>query len=213
MCGIIGYVPQEEFDFHTRCEAFRRLFEQSCIRGMHAYGIAEISGLPGRVNSFRSFKPEEVVDVFTPATRSISHARYCQSGDYKVMENNQPIVVDQTALAMNGVISMGTKEEYETEFGVTCTVDNDSEIFLRKIAGAQTPEEVARKAEDFVGSIQGSFAGTFLALGRLFALRNPRRPLWKCEQYGATWYASTENIFRRAGFTGMTEMGMKAEWI
>lgn len=207
MCGIIGYVPREDFNENARRTAFERLFEQSCIRGMHAYGIASKSGV------YRTFVATEVAERFQTNEATIAHARYSQSGDWRILENNQPIVVDGMALAHNGVISMGTKEEYEAEFGVQCSVDNDSEIFLRKIAGAQTPEEVARKAEDFVGGISGSFAGTFLAFGKLFALRNLRRPLWRADMYGATWYASTEDIFRRGGFVGMMELGVRAEWI
>lgn len=200
MCGIIGYVPLVDHPPEYTREAFELLFKESCIRGLHAYGLADSLG--GTLNIYRSHRMEEIINYFTPAATTIAHARYCQSGDYRVMENNQPIVVDNMALAMNGVISMGTKEEYETEFDVTCSVDNDSEIFLRKIVDAQTPEDVLRKAEEFVGSIQGSFAGTFIAKRRLFAGRNSRRPLWKCVEYGAKWYASTEDIFHRAGFSG-----------
>jgi glutamine phosphoribosylpyrophosphate amidotransferase len=97
---------------------------------------------------------------------------------------------------------MGTKSEFEAEFGVSCTVDNDSEVFLRKIEDAHSPEDIIRKADGFIGAISGSFAATLLVDDLLFAGHNPRRPLWRCMAYGAKWYASTEDIFRRAGFTG-----------
>ena len=205
MCGIIGYRPLLGGDSDSQIEGFRRLFEQSCIRGLHAYGIADANGV------FRSFHAHEIIEHFDPNKHTIAHARYCQSGDWRVLENNQPIVVDNMSFAMNGVISMGTKEEYEAEFGVTCTVDNDSEIFLRKIEGVQTTEAVIHRAHDFIETIRGSFAGTFLVNGRLFAGRNARRPLWKCLRYGARWYASTEDIFRRAGFVGAEQVAIGVE--
>jgi glutamine phosphoribosylpyrophosphate amidotransferase len=203
MCGIIGYKPFGMYE--NQIDAFQRLFEQSVIRGLHAYGIADDSKV------FRTFKASEVIQHFDPTMPTIAHARYCQSGDWRVLKNNQPIAVNRMTLAMNGVISMGTKAEFEAEYGVTCTVDNDSEIFLRKIEGAHTPEDVVRRAEIFVGAIRGSFAGTFLVDGVLFAGRNPRRPLWKCHSYGAIWYASTEDIFRRAGFAGAEPVAVGVE--
>lgn len=212
MCGIIGYTPlstPSETTFHEAYDAFQRLLNESRMRGQHAYGLAEVN-LHG-VEALRSFDWHQMADVFNPLWPTIAHARYCTSGDWKTLENNQPLVVDGTALAFNGVIHMGTKPEFEAAFGVTCDTDNDGEIFLRKIAGSQTAEEAARKADDFVGSIQGSFAGTFLAHGRLIVSHNPRRPLWKCTMFGAKWYASTQDIFRRAGFIGMEPVAVGTE--
>lgn len=202
MCGIVGYQPMGDFDMTTRVWAFRQLFHESSIRGMHAYGIARAQS--DGLYIHRTFDATEIPFAFAPSLPTITHARYCQSGDWRVLENNQPIVVDQMALAMNGVIHMGSKSEYEAEFGVTCTVDNDSEIFLQKLkAGVD--------AAEFIQGITGSFAATWLSDGRLYAGRNARRPLWKCQQHGALWYASTEDIFRRAGFVGAEPLGVGVE--
>lgn len=204
MCGIIGYKPIDPSEENqvARLNAFIRLFQESCIRGMHAYGIARAHGSDVYVH--RTFEMLEIPAAFATTLPTIAHARYCQSGDWRVLENNQPIVVGDTALAMNGVISMGTKTEYEAEFGVSCAVDNDSEIFLRKL-------EQGMDAAEFIQSITGSFAATWLADGKLYAGRNARRPLWKCVVYGAKWYASTEDIFRRAGFVGAEPVAVGVE--
>ena len=203
MCSVIGYYPIEPTG--EAFYAFERLFDQSRIRGMHSYGIT--ASLPGGLETYRSFDWREIPAKFCQERMTIAHCRYSQSGDFRVMANNQPIVVGETALAHNGVISMGTKSEYEAEFGVTCAVDNDSEIFLQKL-------KQGVDAAEFIQSITGSFAATWLADGKLYAGHNVRRPLWKCVAHGAKWYASTEDIFKRAGFSDAepVSVGVEVAW-
>jgi len=209
MCGIVGYTPlTADYDRITRADAFQRLFDESCIRGLHAYGI---SHLKSSLWTYRTFDAKEIPYYFEGDRPTIAHARYCQSGDWHVLENNQPIVVGQTALAFNGCIHMGTKEEFEAAFDVRCETDNDGEIFLCKTADAVDAEEFVRKASGFVETISGSFAGVCLAFGQLIVSHNARRPLWRCEAHGARWYASTADIFRRAGFTGATPVAVGTE--
>jgi glutamine phosphoribosylpyrophosphate amidotransferase len=160
---------------------------------MHAYGLVDM------VTECKSFDIEEVIRSFHPGIPTIAHTRYCQSGDWQVMENNQPIVAAGMVLAFNGCIHMGTKEEFEKDFDVKCETDNDGEIFLRKLEGINAENHVS-VAEDWLGTIRGSFAGVWLAYGRLFVGRNSRRPLWVCDAHGGRWYASTQDIFKRAGF-------------
>ena len=191
MCGVIGYKPLKPNDLQAFM--FKRLFDESRIRGHHAYGLANPSA------TFKSFDWEEVVEQFDPSQPTIGHTRYCQSGDWKVMENNQPLVVGNLKLAMNGVLHMGTKEEFEKAFDVHCLVDNDSEIFLQKISTGVKPR-------DFITSITGSFSATWLEGDRLWAGRNARRPLWRCKAFDAWWYASTRDIFIRAAFREPTEL-------
>jgi hypothetical protein len=95
-------------------------------------------------------------------------------------------------LAMNGVISQRTKEEYEAQFDVSCEADNDAEIFLRRVLGGQDPVT-------FLREVKCSFAGVWLESGNLFALRNERRPLWRVQSDSAVWYVSTADIAKRAG--------------
>ena len=191
MCGVIGYKPITPQG--DSMALFRRLFDESRIRGHHAYGMAD------SYRTSKSFQWEEAISWFNPHLPTIGHTRYCQSGDWQVMDNNQPLVVGNMKLAMNGVIHMGTKEEFEQAYDVQCKVDNDSEIFLQKLAQG-------RDAAEFIAAIPGSFAAVWLVGDRLFAGRNARRPLWVTQEYGAKWVASTGDIFKRAGFTKQVEM-------
>jgi glutamine phosphoribosylpyrophosphate amidotransferase len=190
MCGIVGYWPVSP-SVETAA-AFARLFRESTIRGLHAFGIAQPSA-DGALAVTRAFHQGEVIARFDPERPAIAHARYSTSGDWHVSDNNQPVVAAGMALAMNGVISMATKGEFEAAFGVDCEHDNDAEIFLRRL-------EAGQAAESFLTEMVGSFAGVWLRAGQLYAGRNARRPLWACEAYGARWRVSTRDILRRAGF-------------
>lgn len=196
MCGVIGYKPL--IPNPGSIQAFDNLLYESRIRGHHAYGIAN------QFTTFKSYDWGEITDHFDPNLSTIAHTRYCQSGDWKNMENNQPLVVGGMKLAMNGVIHMGTKEEFEKSFRVQCIVDNDSEIFLQKLGEGVDPRF-------FILGISGSFAATWLTGGLLWAGRNARRPLWKCEAFGGKWYASTRDIFLRAKFPEPTELAPGVE--
>lgn len=194
MCSVIGYQPLNGVVGEEAHRLFANLMRESRIRGMHAYGLAR----EGFVK--RSFSADEIIENFDPMKPNIAHARYSTSGEWRVLENNQPIVVDDFALAFNGVIHMGTKAEYEAWFNVECESDNDGEIFVRKMKAGVSPEEFVSS------SLTGSFAGVWLRDGFLYALRNERRPLWLCLWQEAIWFASTKDIFQRAGFEDPTEL-------
>jgi glutamine phosphoribosylpyrophosphate amidotransferase len=185
MCGVIGYWPVSPAA--EALGAFAALFDESRVRGRHAYGLAN------HVGAWRTFQAADVPRLFDPEKPTVAHARYSTSGDWRTLANNQPLVVGDRALAFNGVIHMGTKAEFEAAYGVACASDNDGEVFLRRLEAGET-------AQAFLQRIPGSFAGVWLEGGRLWAVRNLRRPLWRCDAYGARWYASTRDIFRRAGF-------------
>ena len=210
MCGVVGYFPKfvvaDQLMEDERRSAFNRLFYESRIRGHHAYGIAQPDDIGQGINWYKTGEPFShlVKNHLNTTLPAIAHTRYCQSGDWHVVENNQPLVVRSMALAMNGVIHMGTKEEFELEFGVKCEADNDSEVFLQQIASAPDSETMLRQASEALRALRGAFAGVWLAYGRLFVGRNARRPLWWVDHLGARWFASTADIFRRAGFPEAT---------
>ena len=195
MCGVIGYnpLPPGEGDRTSAKLAFMRLLFESRARGTHCFGVAR----PGYVA--RSADWREIAADFEPNDPHVAHARYSTSGEWRIrdgVDNNQPIVVDHMALALNGVIHMGTKAEYEAEYMIECDVDNDAEIFLRllKKFGEQSAHHVLE-------GLKGSFAGCWLVGDELWVGRNERRPLWTARQFGGRWFASTRDIFLRADFT------------
>lgn len=186
MCGIVGYSPDGGVVSSDAAHLFSRLYLESVVRGLHAFGIATGALV------VRSFQATDVTGAFDPSSACVAHARYSTSGDWHSHENNQPIVFGGVALAFNGVISMANKETYEREFGVSCVTANDGEIFVRRLLAGDDPER-------FISSMSGSFAGVWLRDGRLYAARNARRPMWRSDHHGR-WYASTRDIFTRAGF-------------
>jgi glutamine phosphoribosylpyrophosphate amidotransferase len=163
------------------------LFEESSIRGLHAFGLAQEQDT--LLNAIKTFDMDNLLDHFNPLRPALAHARYSTSGDWRDHRNNQPIIIDKAALVFNGVIHMGTKAEMEAEYDVLMYTDNDGELFL-----------MSDHPTKFIAEMRGSFAGAWIADGEMFVGRNLRRPLWWVRAYGAIWYASTKNIFQRASF-------------
>lgn len=198
MCSIVGYWPLSPGDAEEKRAAFQRLFYEGSVRGLHAFGLADVYA--GEIRVVRSHEPEQIVAAFNPDRPTIAHTRYSLSGDWHTLENNQPLVVGNRALAFNGVISMKTKEEMEAEFNMILSADNDGEVFLQSLALGTAPGP-------FLAKIPGSFAGVWLDQKEcLWAGRNKRRPLWMAGEHGGIWYASTGDIFRRAGFKNAKEV-------
>lgn len=190
MCGIIGYASDSPKASHAK--QLGLLFSESKIRGLHAFGFSWIDGNDLTTKKF-SDESRCIESLPKLTSRLIGHCRYSTSGDYKDIENNQPLQIGQTALAFNGVISMATKEENEREYGRRYETDNDGEIFLDKLTRDDGWEE-------FVARGKFSFAGLALRDGKIIALRNKNRPLYRVDSNGATFFASTADIFKRAGF-------------
>ena len=204
MCGVIGMHSTEPRGHHL--DAFCRLMEQSKIRGLHSFGIS--SSRPGHGDGIETFVSHKIENTKLrvlemrprPPEILIGHNRYSTSGDWKDHSNNQPIHIKGVSLVFNGVISQARKEEYEKIFKKTYSTSNDGEIFARKVLDGEDWER-------FVAAGKFSFAGLFIHQGRLVALRNKNRPLWSATYLGAKYFASTEDIFIRAGgFKNISEL-------
>jgi glucosamine 6-phosphate synthetase-like amidotransferase/phosphosugar isomerase protein len=190
MCGIIGYSCCQPVDGHRYW--LKNLIIESNIRGTHAYGISYAKSGIIITEKFRTIdgllKFIEKIDI---PENLIIHNRYDTSGDYHVIENNQPIQIDNFSLAFNGVISMRTRIENEKYFGVKLDTDNDGEIFLKLYIDH-------RNMIHFIDNDNISFAGLMLYKDTLVALRNKKRPLYRIKGEGVTLFASTSDIFKRA---------------
>lgn len=194
MCGVVGFSGNGG----SRAQ-FVALCEQSCIRGIHAFGAAWID-TDGRLQYFRSVSYSAVIEAI-PATlpdHIVFHNRYCTSGDYRVPENNQPVVFDtqRIALVFNGTVDMGTKEEMEARSGYTLLTENDGELVLRDCCCGDPFRRIGKETG-------ASFAGIVLGLQAdgspyMYALRNERRPLWVFKTPAGHFIASTSDIASRA---------------
>jgi len=189
MCGVVGF----SCDSPTleQREAFLRLCRQSCIRGVHAFGVAWVSD--GELHYHKSLDLGDVLRAVPDPMpqKVIFHNRYCTSGDHKVIENNQPIVLGSAALVFNGTIDMGTKAEMEQRHGVTLTTENDGELVLLDIIRGNDPFCHISGGE--------SFAGLYLdSTGKMFAFRNNNRPLWLFQDGKGKFICSTKDIASRA---------------
>ena len=190
MCGIIGYASDSPKASHAK--QIGSLFSESKIRGLHAFGFSWLNGNDLTTEKFSNVN--RCIESLPGLTsRLIGHCRYSTSGDYQDIENNQPLQIGQAAMAFNGVISMATKKENERKHGRQYETDNDGEIFLDKLTSDDGWEE-------FVARGKFSFAGLVLKDNKIIALRNKNRPLYRVGSDGATFFASTRDIFKRAGF-------------
>lgn len=188
MCGIVAYsgLPSRE-----RRDEFKRLCREACIRGVHAFGIAYHDGR--QVQVFKSLSFADVMNAVPEPLPSkiVFHNRYCTSGDYTRMENNQPLIVGGNALAFNGTVDMGTREEMERRHGIVMETENDGEIVLQDI----------RRGMPFhtIGDRRTTFAGVYLGSnGEMYASRNEMRPLWQFPLTVGKFIVSTRDIASRA---------------
>ena len=190
MCGVVGFSGQATDNDRA---AFLNLCRESCIRGLHAFGIAYYDGdkelhivkdtsFPVAANAVPAKLPNKI----------IFHNRYCTSGNPADHRNNQPICVDGDALVFNGTVDMGTLQEMKTRSGYDLSTENDGEIVLRDY----------QQGKPWAHLNDGqTFAGIILCHdGTMLALRNKNRPLWCVRGEGGTFITSTQDIAVRAGF-------------
>jgi len=185
VCGIVAYSGNG---------ADRRLFvelcRQSCVRGVHAFGIAYPT--EGRLAVVKSTDFRDVTEAIPDPlpNKIIWHNRYSTSGDFKVMANNQPIIHGRSAMAFNGTIDMGTKESMEKRFGVHLNTANDGELLLLGL----------EQGNPFLYCDEGAtIAAVYLnADGRMCAVRNELRPLWRFHADNGDFIVSTRDIASRA---------------
>jgi glutamine phosphoribosylpyrophosphate amidotransferase len=192
MCGVIYF----QGDSQKNKELVLALFKESQVRGVHAFGVAIRNRDDSQFLVARCFDLIDVIEFLNKHDfyELIGHCRYDTSGDWQVLENNQPIVVGRNLLAFNGVVRMSTREQYQEEFKREYTTENDGEIPLRMYAEG---DELA--AFNLLQDERVSFSGVVHVDGRTLAIRNERRPLWEAQTNGNTrWVFSTLDIWQRA---------------
>jgi glutamine phosphoribosylpyrophosphate amidotransferase len=153
------------------------------------------------MNTIKTFTIPTDLKLFadSPSKGFIYHNRYSTSGDWHTEINNQPITHQNISVAMNGVVSMKPRKEYEKEYGIKCSTENDSEIFLRLLEKGIPPEDVIKQ-------MGGSCAVVWLEDNKVYAIRNQHRPLHYFIKDDAVFVCSTNDIAHRA-------VGVKTEEI
>ncbi len=191
MCGVLYFKGNSK----KHKQLVINLLEQSRIRGLHAFGLAIRNSPEESFRIHRSFTLQEAKDFLRENEfwELIGHTRYDTSGNWKVMENNQPVAIGGNLLVFNGVIRMCSKEEYEKEFSRTYVTENDGEILMDMYSRAKVA-----KAEKLLGEEAVSFAGVIHVNNKSVAVRNSRRPLWIYRQRELELVFSTRDIFFRA---------------
>ena len=186
MCGVIGYFASTHKLEHKNI--LFRLFTESKIRGLHAFGV-HTGKTTLKSNNLK--KITQFIEKFN-GKRLIGHTRYSTSGDFRVESNNQPILREDLALVFNGVIDMGTKQEMESSHQISLETENDGEIFAQHLSLGGDPVQ-------FVKQVKFSLAALWAKGKKIFGVRNNKRPLWGCKAEGAVFISSTADIFKRSG--------------
>lgn len=197
MCGVIGFYTRRLEEQHL--SLLMRLIQQSKIRGLHAFGV---SFYDDHIVTRKQFDPptEGFLEEFRERRRGregmlIYHNRYSTSGDWWDMRNNQPVVVGDVAVALNGVVTMSPQEEWTERYGVGgFETENDTEILVRLIIR----DGLRRVAAEIMEGRLGSVAMVALYRGQVWAFRNYARPLWWFVENGGVYVVSTRDIAERA---------------
>jgi glutamine phosphoribosylpyrophosphate amidotransferase len=183
MCAIIGFICSEPNV--NAILTLKRVFIESKIRGMHAYGYSMVAK-DGSKMTAKGPSLKTLLQTMPESPRLlIGHCRYSTSGDYKDNNNNQPLTYEGESLVFNGVIDMRTKAEMERAYGIKMLSDNDGEIML------QSKDRMALLKTDI------TYSGLVLKTNAVQFFRNEGRPGYKATRFGATYVASTADILRR----------------
>ena len=191
MCGVIYFKGDSEI--HK--ELLINILRESQVRGLHAFGVALRKKAEEQFWVERFFNLKMAIEFIECHSfyEAIGHCRYDTSGDWRNIDNNQPVVVGRNILAFNGVVRMSTRDEYQEEFQREYSTENDGEIPLRMFVEGEQEAAMSLLDEKRV-----SFSGVVHTNGRTMAVRNERRPLWQARMGDSQWIVSTADIWQRA---------------
>lgn len=189
MCSIIGYCGV--FD----SQVVERVFTHSRIRGLHAFGFSYYENNLITTKKFLSYDEFVTAVMEVKPELFIAHFRYSTSGDFKNIDNNQPLQLQDKAIAFNGVISQKDKEAMELEYGLSLPTENDGYILIQKYYD-----------KEFIKNKNISFAFVGLENKKLIAMRNSMRPMHLFKNNNIKLLCSTKDILERSGLNGSIEV-------
>lgn len=182
MCSVIGFSGSYDE------VVLDRLFHNSRIRGLHAFGYSCYEGDEIVTKKFTDYEQFRASIHSARPSVFIAHFRYSTSGDYQQHENNQPLTYKGQSMVFNGVISQQTLPEMQQRFGCYFGSDNDGWILLDKF------DDLSDLTDYSV-----TFAALMLRDKKITPIRNPNRPLWLGKLGGNSYAASTRDIMQRSG--------------
>ena len=188
MCSVIGFKGEYKIDL------LDKIFNESRIRGIHAFGFSYYDKGNLKTHKYLDFEEfKDKIHSFKP-NLFIAHFRYSTSGDYNIMENNQPINYKDRSIVFNGVISQKDKSEIEKEFGLKMEIENDGYVLIQRFTD-----------KSFVLSNNITFSMVGLEKGKLIALKNRKRPLYLSDKSDII-ICSTKDIMKRSGIEEQVEL-------
>jgi len=188
MCSIIG------FKGNYKKELIEKILDESQIRGIHAFGFSYYENGVLKTNKFLDYSEFKKSIHSVEPDLFIAHFRYSTSGDYNIIENNQPINFENKSIAFNGIISQKDKAEIEKEYGVEMNIENDGYVLIQKYS-----DEIFVKSDNITFSMVG------LDNGNLIALKNKKRPLYLNDETDII-VCSTKDIMKRSGIETQKEL-------
>ena len=198
MCGVIGFYSQHVTADDLR--VLKKVLIASQIRGKHASGFAWFDGSKLQSCTYSLPMSDALNDfslkdcVYNHSISLIAHTRYSTSD----LNFNQPILIKNTAIVHNGVISQSSPEKWRALYGYSCKTKNDSELLLQCIINGDNPKEMFPEA---------SIAALVLhSDGSIMPMRNSKRPLWRGRIGRGRVYASTWHILSESGVTHIQKM-------
>lgn len=195
MCSIIGismpYVTAADIIL------FQRILYESRIRGLHATGVSyledgTIQTIKEPVGADRFLEKHSFADMVEDdgSLTLIAHTRYSTSD----LEFNQPIGNSMLSIVHNGVISQELPENWPKLYGPkigVCSTKNDTELLYNTVNEGKSP--LLYWPDASIAAIE------LWANNSIRAYRNGRRPLYVVGYDEGYIFASTADIFQRAG--------------
>jgi len=181
MCSVIGIYSKKSVSI----QLFKRLLDESMIRGKHATGISYIEDNTLKSKIIPTYS--KLFDLPKISTNiMIGHCRYSTSD----LEYNQPIIENEVAIVHNGVVDQSNPDNWENKYNYKFNTKNDTEILLKHWIDNKHP----LKLDSSISSIIIDNRNKPI----MYFFRNEERPLYYYKDKDNIIIASTKDIFKRS---------------
>jgi len=196
MCGVVAiYSDVVEGGIMSTIE---RLMLESQIRGKRATGVSYLTTMgmetiieSTSADSFLEKHLNRICDDIQDygKVRFIGHTRYSTTS---VDLDHQPVYDYDTSLVMNGVITQSDSSQWKELFGIDPHSTNDASVIFDLYKKGQMPYDVKTDTDLSMSVV------ILKRNGRIIVCRNHKRPGWILQTSAANYYASTDDILKRA---------------